>query len=211
MLGKEGFDQWAGNYDERISQDSTGYPFEGYYDVLAYVHSLIDNPVEKKILDIGVGTGLLSYLLYKRGSQIWGLDFSEKMIERAQRKMPKASFFQHDFSRGLPDEVSTMKFDYIISSYAIHHLNDEGKIKLVEELKTILKDTGKIIIADVAFTNREELEACKKQYQGHWDNQEAYIVADSLMTVLENAGWQCEYHQVSFCGGVLDLNPEAKA
>lgn len=28
------FDQWADNYDESISPDEKGYPFEGYYDVL---------------------------------------------------------------------------------------------------------------------------------------------------------------------------------
>jgi putative AdoMet-dependent methyltransferase len=77
MLDNKGFDKWAGGYDASIQRHSKGYPFEGYYNVLSYVHSLIKESKEKKIFDVGVGTGLLTYELYKKGAQIYGIDFSE--------------------------------------------------------------------------------------------------------------------------------------
>jgi len=32
-------------------------------------------------------------------------------------------FYCWDFKRGLPEELKTLKFDYMIFSYAIHHLS----------------------------------------------------------------------------------------
>jgi len=47
MLSNKSFDKWAGEYDASIQRHSEGYPFEGYYDVLSYVRSLIKKPKRK--------------------------------------------------------------------------------------------------------------------------------------------------------------------
>jgi len=86
MLDNKGFDKWAGEYDALIKRHSEGCPFEGYYNVLSYVHSLIKKSKETKILDVGVGTGLLTDELYKKGGQIYGIDFSGKVLELAEQK-----------------------------------------------------------------------------------------------------------------------------
>ena len=52
MLDNKGFDKWAGEYDASIKRHSERYPFEGYYNVLSYVHSLIKESKETKILDV---------------------------------------------------------------------------------------------------------------------------------------------------------------
>lgn len=78
MLSDKGFDKWAGEYDESIARDSEGYPFEGYYNVLAYVQNKIKIEDGVKILDIGIGTGLLTQELYKKGARIYGIDFSKR-------------------------------------------------------------------------------------------------------------------------------------
>lgn len=49
------------------------------------------------------------------------------MIDIAKEKMPNGLFIQSDFNLGIPSELAHEKFDYIISSYAIHHLNNEKK------------------------------------------------------------------------------------
>lgn len=50
MLDNKGFDKWAGEYDASIQRHNIGYPFEGYYNVLSYVHILIKEPKKKKFL-----------------------------------------------------------------------------------------------------------------------------------------------------------------
>ena len=73
-------------------------PFEGYYEVLNYMYNLIQTKELNKIFDIGVGTGILTNQLYKDGTEIYGIDFSKKMIEIAQGKMPRVKFMHWDFN-----------------------------------------------------------------------------------------------------------------
>ncbi len=204
MMNSRGFDNWAGEYDEDIAK-SAGYPFEGYYNVLAYVHNMIEMDRHTKILDIGIGTGQLTFELYKKGGQVYGIDFSEKMLELARQRMPEGVFYQFDFNNGVPVELKGMKFDYILSSYAIHHIDDSKKISFIKELGYILKDGGSIIIADVAFENRYALDCCRKNAGNEWDDDEIYIIADELEAKLDKEGFKAEYVQVSPCAGVLKI------
>ncbi len=197
------FDKWAGNYDESVSKGREGYPFEGYYEVLDRVRSFIDNVRGKKILDIGVGTGFLTYELYEEGAEIVGIDFSKEMIEKAKEKMPRGVFFLHDINEGIPDEICNMRFDFIVSSYAMHHVDDESKLNFITSAKEILREGGKIIIADVAFQTAEGLEKCKTKHMGDWDEKEYYIVAEKLCKELNKCGLQCDHLQISSCAGVL--------
>ena len=88
MLNSTGFDSWAGDYDESISKLSEGYPFEGYYEVLSFVNRCVYLSKGTRVLDIGIGTGLLTEELYRQGAEIFGIDFSPKMLELAKRIMP---------------------------------------------------------------------------------------------------------------------------
>ena len=206
MLDNKRFDKWVGEYDASIQRSSEkGYPFEGYYNVLSYVHSLIKESKEKKILDVGVGTGVLTYELYKKGGQIYGIDFSEKMLELAEQKMPKGKFYCYDFRYGLPKDLDGVKFDYIASSYAMHHLDDEEKVNFILKVKGILKENGKIIIADISFKNHKGMLYCKNISGNKWDNNEIYIVADKMVKRLNESGLIVRYTQVSLCAGVLEI------
>ena len=53
----------------------------------------------KQILDIGFGTAVLTAKLYQDGYTITGIDFSKRMIEIAQQKMPGARLIQYDFAK----------------------------------------------------------------------------------------------------------------
>lgn len=52
------------------------------------------------VLDIGFGTGTLTQKLYEHGCTVYGQDFSQRMIELAKVKMPKAELYQGDFTKG---------------------------------------------------------------------------------------------------------------
>ncbi len=205
-MDKDGFNEWAGEYDDSVSKSQEGYPFEGYYEVLAFVWNILGKVNNKKILDLGVGTGLLSHELYKNGSEIVGVDFSQEMIDRAKEKMPKAIFYLHDLKEGIPEELSDEKFDNIVSSYALHHLRYKLKIELICSLKGLLTEEGSIIIADVSFRNSKERERCRKRNLDRWDHDEYYMVAQEICGELKNMWLNCSYTQVSSCAGVLIIN-----
>ena len=52
------------------------------------------------------------------------------------------------------------------------------KIQFIQLLKTLLKEGGCILIGDVAFQTRSDLEKCHKENKDGWDEDEIYFVAD---------------------------------
>lgn len=206
MLDNQGFDLWADDYDKtvNISEENNEYPFAGYKDVLNYIYNRVMKQNNPGILDIGFGTGILTTQLYNVGCNVTGIDFSSNMIDIAKKKMPDALLINWDFIKGLPDEIKNHKFDYIISTYAIHHLTDEEKIKFIKSLSNLLNTNGEILIGDVSFETREELEECRNRYKNSWDNDEVYFIADEVMKSLNDTCY-CTYIKISHCAGILTV------
>ncbi|WP_312700530.1 class I SAM-dependent methyltransferase [Sedimentibacter sp.] len=204
MLDSKGFDLWADGYDKSVnlSEENNEYPFAGYKDVLNYIYNKIKESSNSNVLDIGFGTGILTTQLYNEGYKITGIDFSSNMIDIAKNKMPDAMLINWDFSKGLPNEITGKKYDYIISTYAIHHLYDEEKVKFIKSLVNLLNVNGKILIGDVSFETREELDKCKELNKEDWDNDEFYFVANDIMNNLSDS-YCCNYDKISHCAGVL--------
>lgn len=203
MLDNKGFDLWADGYDKsvQLSEESNVYPFAGYKDVLNRIYNVVHRKENAKILDIGFGTGILTKRLYDDGYEIFGIDFSEKMIAIAKEKMPSAKLMQYDFSKGLPDSLKNVAFDYIISTYAMHHLEDKDKVNFINRLNGYLSDDGEIIIGDVAFKTRALLEQCKAATD-EWDDAEVYMVFDELEKYLPK---EVRFTEMSHCAGILQI------
>lgn len=203
MLGNKGFDLWADDYDKSVglSDDENSYPFAGYKEVLNSIYNEVLASDSKRVLDIGFGTGTLTKRLYDRGLEIYGQDFSGEMIRIAQEKMPKAKFFAGDFTKDLVDFLKDNKYDAVIATYSLHHLTDEEKISFIKSLLTLLNPGGKILIGDVAFESRKDLETCKEKSKDYWDEEEFYFVYDDLKKYFEGL----TFEKYSFCAGVLTI------
>lgn len=206
MLDNKGFDLWANDYDKtvNISEENNEYPFAGYKDVLNYIYTQVREHSDYSILDIGFGTGVLTTQLYNIGCNVTGIDFSSNMIDIAKNKMPNALFINWDITKGLPVEIINCKFDYIISTYAIHHLTDEEKIKFIKFLSNLLNTKGKILIGDISFETKKEFEECNNRYKETWDDDEIYFTADEIMKSLSDL-YCCTYIKLSYCAGVLTV------
>lgn len=94
MLEKEGFDAWAAEYDRNVREtdEASGYPFAGYDALMSWLRQEITAGTGScgSYMDVGVGTGKLAGELYDVGIPVCGIDFSEKMLEEAARRMPEA-------------------------------------------------------------------------------------------------------------------------
>lgn len=202
-LNSKGFDAWAGTYDQSIGRDPKGYPFEGYDDVLAKVCSLAGDCRGKRVLDLGVGTGALSLQLARSGAWVTGIDFSQHMLTIARSKMPQATFICADLAQGLPEQVKRTTFDAVVSSYALHHLDERGKLRILQEAMVCLVPAGRLIVADIMFRTADDREACRLRSGNRWDGSEHYSTADALLPALAQAGLVASYEQVSCCAGAL--------
>ena len=207
MLNNQGFNLWADNYDQtvQVSEENNLYPFAGYKSILNSIFNEVMQNKHARVLDIGFGTGVLTSKIYENGHQIDGVDFSSRMITIAKSKMPNANLIEWDISNGLPPEMIDEKYDFIISTYALHHLTDEEKTPFIMNLLSLLKKNGKILIGDIAFETREKLEQCRKESIDYWDHDEFYFVYQELYSVLKNE-CKCEFYPLSDCGGVLIIS-----
>ena len=203
MLDHKGFDLWADGYDKTvgISDEENTYPFAGYKNVLCSIFQTVMQRPNATVLDIGFGTGTLTVKLYERGCSVYGQDFSTKMIELAARKMPAAHLYQGDFTMGLAEPLRKQRYDFIVATYSLHHLNDEQKVAFLHTLQDRLNDDGQILIGDVAFATREELNQCRRSAGDDWDDDEFYFVADELSSAFP----RLSFTQLSYCAGVLTL------
>ena len=204
MLSNKGFDLWAEGYDKsvNISDEDGKYPFAGYKTVLNEIFNRILNAHTKTVLDIGFGTGTLTTKLYECGCKIYGQDFSERMIELAQEKMPNAKLYQGDFSKGLVEPLTRQKYDAIIATYSLHHLTDAQKVSFIKCLMPLLNDGGCLYIGDVAFETRASLEKCRNDVGSDWDEDEIYFVFDELQKHIP----EVKFEQLSCCAGLLSLH-----
>lgn len=206
-MNKEELDLWANDYDETVLRLSHQYPFDGYYESLNAIYEKVmkENTDSCKILDVGFGTGLLTEKFYKQDFEIYGIDFSSKMVEIAQSKMPNAHFIPFDFHDGLPEEFVDITFDVIVSTYAFHHLFDFEKIQYIETLYQNLKKNGTMYILDISFLTQADMEACEEKYSEDWDYSEVYTTKEFLIPELERLGMRSTYTQMSSCAGLLEI------
>ncbi|OON99276.1 MAG: hypothetical protein ATN35_13465 [Epulopiscium sp. Nele67-Bin004] len=202
MLDNKGFDLWADDYDLTVKHisESNSYPFAGYKSLLSTIYSQVKLVPNASVLDLGIGTGVLSTKLYNEGYTITGVDFSGKMLEICRPKMPNATLIEFDFKENLPNLED--KFDFVICTYAIHHLNNGQKVRFISQLLTLLTPQGKILIGDVAFANKKQEESCREQYLDIWDTDEIYLIATEIVPCFKNS----TFKKISFCAGILEIH-----
>jgi demethylmenaquinone methyltransferase/2-methoxy-6-polyprenyl-1,4-benzoquinol methylase len=97
------------------------------------------------VLDACCGTGDLAVAARKAGAgHVVGLDFSERMLERARRKAPDVEWVQGDVL-ALPFEDAS--FDAAVVGFGVRNVEDlEGAL---EELRRVLRPGGRLGILEI--------------------------------------------------------------
>jgi SAM-dependent methyltransferase len=98
----------------------------------------------RRVLDLGTGDGRLFALLQADRPEMTGvgLDFSELMLGGARERFvgdERIELVGHDLSELLP---ALGRFDAVVSSFAIHHLEHERKRSLYAEVFDLLEPGG---------------------------------------------------------------------
>ena len=206
MFDSKEFDSWADNYDKdmELEAEKNSYPFAGYGEVHESITKTILQNKGATVLELGFGTGTMASELYSNGCEIYGQDYSARMTELAQARIPGAHLNQKDFGEGLAEPLLGRKYDFIVATYALHHLTDEQKISLIHDLLGLLKPGGRILIGDIAFENRNAMDACRQEYIDEWDDEEYYFAVDEFVKEFP----EMNFEKISFCGGVLSIIKE---
>jgi putative AdoMet-dependent methyltransferase len=206
VLNNHGFDLWSESYDTSVKEADANnqYPFAGYANLMNAIYETIMNNSPAKIFDIGFGTAFLTSKLYDAGNSITGIDFSSEILKIALSKMPEADLMQWDFSLGIPPVLNSQSFDFIVSTYTLHHLTDDVKAGFISSLLPLLEPKGVILIGDVCFRTSEDLLSCKDTCGDNWDDTEAYFVFSELQAQLAPL-CNLAFHAFSFCSGIIEI------
>lgn len=106
------------------------------------------NPKINSFLDLGCGDGFLGHFIYTLYPDSHGvfLDVSQEMIDKARQKdlENRSDFYVQDF--GNPDWYKSINkadgFDLIISGFSIHHIDNDKKKRLYNDIYQLLKPNG---------------------------------------------------------------------
>ncbi|MGB9743409.1 MAG: class I SAM-dependent methyltransferase [Minisyncoccales bacterium] len=108
--------------------------------------------VNEKVLDSGCASGRLFEVL--KETDYYGIDFSEKLIEIAQKKYPSGKFRVTDVFN-LP--FSENFFDKVYSISVLHHLpSKEFQLRYLQEIRRVLKPQGLLFLRVWDFWRRKE-------------------------------------------------------
>lgn len=91
------------------------------------------------ILDLGCGTGDLTYEIAQSGAKVVGMDLSSSMIDKARIKYPEMTFFvenAEDFTMG-------ESFDAVFSNAALHWMKNPEKV--IQCVWNVLNPGGRFV------------------------------------------------------------------
>ncbi len=198
------FDEWAHDYDQSVA-DNTGFPFDGYAEVLQSIVDLCSPRPNASVLDLGIGTGNLALRFAQRGCRIWGLDFSAEMLRLARVKLPDVALAQADLRAEWPPDFHH-RFNNIVSAYTFHHFTLDEKVYQIQRLlRNNLTSDGKLVIGDIAFSSESEQDQLRQTLGSEWD-QEFYWLADETTQALALVGIQANFYRVTNCAGIFDFH-----
>ena len=97
-----------------------------------------------RVLDAACGTGDLAIIAAKAGGVVTGLDFSERMLDRARRKAPELKWVRGDLL-ALPFEDES--FDSATVGFGVRNVADLAAG--IEELRRVLRPGGRLAILEI--------------------------------------------------------------
>jgi len=113
-----------------------------------------------RVLDLGTGDGYLMGVIRAARPGVSGIacDFADEMLDRAEARFGTSAeieIVRHDLDDPLPADWGA--FDLVVSSFAIHHVNDARKRALYGEVFDRLRPGGRFANLEHVASPTEEL------------------------------------------------------
>lgn len=142
--------------------------FDDYYiSTTKFIASNIAVP--KRVLDLGAGTGLLSYFWYCHfpATEYVLVDIADDMLQIARKRfsgIDTVSYQTVDYSKELP----VQDFDAIVSALSIHHLENMDKEKLFKRIYDKLPEGGLFVNYDQFCAGQADMD---DWFDSYWESQ----------------------------------------
>src|SRR3990167_10836213 len=125
------------------------FSFDKFYQKIA---NKIPQDKTVHILDVGCGTANLAIAIKRRSpnAEISGIDPDERILKIAKEKIKKEKLdikLVKAYAQKLP--LREKSFDYVVSSFAVHHIPPNLKDQAFYEMYRVLRSGGTILIIDI--------------------------------------------------------------
>lgn len=139
-----------------------------------------DAPDGAVAVDLGCGSGQVTFPLARRCSHVLAVDIDEGAIEllAARATREKVENIQVLAQAIEKLELEPESVDLVVSNYALHHVRDTDKRLLVERALIWLRPGGRLVIGDMMFGRgadqadrqiiREKIRALVRRGPGGW-------------------------------------------
>ncbi len=132
------------------------------------------------VLDMGCGSGQLTIPLARVAAEVIAVDLSPSMIELLRRNLERERVqnvaCRLEALEGLSVEPASL--DLVVSNYALHHLADDDKRRLLTAVAAWLRPGGRLVIGDLMLGRgtdprdraviREKLVTLGRRGPGGW-------------------------------------------
>lgn len=155
-------------YSETIGGHVNKYDEVGlrHYNRIANLLLQHINLKGRKVLDVGCGTGIVSFLALERGaSEVLGIDISRTMIQRCRAKIKENNIdssriqFRQLNARSL--DIESESFDVVVSSMLLGFIPDQ--LNIINEMARVVKKGGYVAISTHGYEHY--WEACDAAFK----------------------------------------------
>lgn len=143
---------------------------------------------QDKILDIGCGYGrTLNELSLQGFKNLYGIDFSQNMIERGNLEYPDLNLSQQN-NKNIPFEDNT--FDAVILIAVLTCIiNDKDQTFLFDEIKRVLKPNGIIYMNDFLINTDERNLTRYKKYKDKYNKYGIFELPEGAILRHHEVNW----------------------
>lgn len=182
-------DEDAPGYDRDVLDPSD--PIRaGYERVLDWVAQRSSIDSGSTVLELGSGTGNLTLRLLS-ATELVCVDISEAMTLIARSKVAAASgtaaveWVRADLLEYF--DSCTRSFDVVASAYTVHHLTEEEKELLFEQVVRILRPGGRAVFGDLMFASAAAHREILNGYRRAGRRELVEVIGDEFFWDLERA------------------------
>ena len=197
---------WDKTWDDLQIGDSSFADFDSSVQ-MKYQSRLLAPYPEKKVLEVGSGSGYFSLQMAKAGAEVTLLDISPKALSVCAHlfrssKVPCAMVQ----ANGLQLPFASNSFDVVWNGGVIEHFYDEGKIRLLSEMQRATKPGGIVFVScpnkwDLPFALAKKIGDIRGDWAFGYEelispprlkNLFCRYTATSIRDVVQEAGFQVQ-------------------
>jgi ubiquinone/menaquinone biosynthesis C-methylase UbiE len=141
------------NWDDHVvhAEDLAGAA--GFVALRDRILELASPAPDDRCLDVGAGTGLLTFALVDRVERVFAIDISSAMCEHLRAKASSAEVDNLEIiaTSAVSLPLADDSVDLVVSNYCFHHLQDADKERALAEVLRVLRPGGRFVFADMMF------------------------------------------------------------